>query len=320
MKEFIHKLPVPLAGLMLALAAEGNLVAVYGSSYKMIFGSLAGIILLLFIIKIVFNMPAILADFSNPVIASVAPTFSMAIIILAAYINPGLPRLAYGMWLAGIFIHGALLVYFTNRFIFHFNIRNVFPSYFIVYVGIVTVSVTAPAFNALTLGRGIFWFGFITYLALLPVVMYRVLAVKAIPEPVLPNIAIFAAPASLCLTGYLNSFPQKDMTLLWLLIILSLMMFFVVLLYMPKMLRLKFYPSYSAFTFPFVISAAAMKAADGFLFKTNQTVPALKDVAGFEEVFAGMIVIYVLLRYIRFLFFLLIPRDGTEVSKMKILS
>ncbi len=42
-------------------------------------------------------------------------------------------------------------------------------------------------------------------------------------------------------------------------------MFFAVILYMPKMLKIKVFPSYSGFTFPLVISAIAMQYANSFL-------------------------------------------------------
>jgi len=40
-------------------------------------------------------------------------------------------------------------------------LKKVFASYFIVYVGIVVASITAPVFGKQSLGEIIFWFGFI---------------------------------------------------------------------------------------------------------------------------------------------------------------
>ena len=199
-------------------------------------------------------------------------------------------------------IHGLLIIYFTKNYIFKFDIKKVFPSYFVVYVGIVVGSVTAPAFNALGIGQIIFWFGFISYLVLLPIVLYRVFKTKGIPEPAIPTITIFAAPASLCLAGYMSSFAVKNMFLVGFLTGLSLLMTFGVLLYMIKMLRLKFYPSYAAFTFPFVISAIAIKKTNGFLISAGKEIGLLKRLVLIEELIAVLIVIYVLIRYLNFLF------------------
>lgn len=302
MNNIIKKLPIPAAGLMLALAASGNLVMSYGSIYRNIFGIASTIILLLLIIKIIYNPHAVTEALKNPVVASVAPTFSMGIMILSTYIKQYLPSIAFGIWLIGLLIHFSLLFYFTKSFIFNFQIKKIFPSYFVVYVGFVVGSVTAPAYNSNNFGQLLFWLGFIFYLILLPIVIYRVLFVKNIPEPALPTIGIFAAPASLCLAGYMSSFQDKNMVIVGFLTILSLIMTLSVFLYMPTMLKLKFYPSYSAFTFPFVISAIALKKTNVFLQSSGYGVDFLKYIVKFEEAFAVLIVIYVLIKYIGFLF------------------
>ncbi|MCC5911926.1 MAG: TDT family transporter [Clostridiaceae bacterium] len=301
MNQVIKKTPVPMAGLMLGLAATGNLVLSYGSMYRNIFGALSSILLILLVIKIFKYPKGVIESFDNPVVASVAPTFSMGIMLLSTYIRPYLATLAYGTWIVGLLLHVVLIIYFTKKHLLTFKIKKVFPSYFVVYVGIVVASVTAPAYNLINLGQYIFWFGFIAYLALLPIVLYRVVKVKEIPEPAMPTMIILAAPASLCLAGYMNSFPEKNMAMVGFLLALSLAMLLVALLQMPKLLRLKFYPSYSAFTFPIVISAIAAKLTNGFFMKANIQMPILNYIVKLQEFMAVFIVIYVLIRYTEFL-------------------
>ncbi len=60
------------------------------------------------------------------------------------------------------------------------------------------------------------------------------------PEPSLPSIAILAAPGSLLLSGYINSFSDKNNVVLYLLFILSIVFYIIVLGYLPKLLRLPF--------------------------------------------------------------------------------
>ena len=302
MKKIIKNLPVPAAGLMLGLAAAGNLVASYGNIFKSMFGIVSALLLLLLLIKATFTTRAVMEDLKNPAIAGIAGTFPMGIMILSAYIQPFSPIIGYGMWMVGTVLQCVLIIYFTKKFIFNFDLQKVFPSYFVVYVGIAAASVAAPVFSATGTGKGLFWFGFIAYLILLPIITYRVLVIKSIPEPLLPTITIFAAPASLGLVGYLKLFQEVNMTIFWLLTFLSLIMLFAVLLYMPKMIRLKFYPSYSAFTFPLVISAIAIKDIDSFLTKMHIGVPGFGYLVHFEELLAVVFVIYVLIRYIGFMF------------------
>jgi len=280
----------------------GNLLSSYGMIFKTILGVISLLILILLLMKIAWNTKVVMEDLQNPAIAGIASTFPMGITLLSTYLHPHMPLIAYGICGIGILTHCILIIYYTKRFILNFTMQKVFPSYFVVYVGIAIFSVIAPIFNIAWLGQIFFWFGFITYLILLPIISYRVLAIKSIPESLLPTLTIFAAPASLCLTGYLNSFQEKNMVIVWFLTFLSITMLLGVLIYMPRMIKLKFFPSYSAFTFPFVISAIALKTIDAFLVKLHQEVPLFRYLVHIEEILATVFVIYVLVRYISFLF------------------
>lgn len=297
----LKKLPLPIAGLMLGLAATGNLLLSYGSVYRNIFGALSGIVLILLLAKLLAMPQAVKEGFGNPVVASVMPTFSMGLMLLSTYIKPYTASAAYYIWLLGIVLHCMLIVAFTMKYILKFNIKKVFPSYFIVYVGIISASVTAPTFDKAMLGQYIFWFGFISYLVLLPVALYRTFKVKEVPEPAVPTLTIYTAPASLCLAGYLNSFQSKSMLMVGFLAVLSLMMFVLVIINMPRLLKLQFYPSYSAFTFPFVITAIAMKGTNGYLTKAGIGIPFMGYWVNLLELWAVVMVLYVLIKYVLFL-------------------
>lgn len=83
-------------------------------------------------------------NLSNPVVASVFPALSMGIMLMATYIKPLVPSLAFIIWIIGLILHIVLILFFTKKHVLDFNIKKVFPSWFIVYVGIVVGSVTAP--------------------------------------------------------------------------------------------------------------------------------------------------------------------------------
>lgn len=294
----IKKIPLPIAGVMLALAATGNLIQTYSPELRLVFGAVSALIGILLVIKFVMYPKDLLEDLKNPVMASVAPTFSMACILLAAYIKPYISNAAIVLWFTGIILHCLLIISFTFRFILKFDIKKIFPSCFIVYVGLAVASITAPAFSMEALGQAIFWISFICYLILLAVISYRVIKVKGIPEPAQPLIIIFAAPASLCLAGYLTSFTEKNMIIVCLLAAISAIMYIFALTQFPRLLKLKFYPSFSAFTFPMVISAIAMKMMDGFLTKSGNNIAFLKYVVIAQTIIAVLAVLYVLFKYI----------------------
>lgn len=294
----IKKIPLPIAGLMLALAATGNLMQTFSQELRLVFGAISAIIGILLLAKFIMYPKLLIEDLKNPIMASVAPTFSMACMLLAVYIKPYLLSIGVIVWYAGFILHCFLIILFTLRFILKLDIKKVFPSYFIVYVGLAVASITASAFGIQLLGQIVFWFSFICYLVLLIVVSYRVIKVKDIPEPAQPLNIIFAAPASLCLAGYLSSFDAKNMIIVYFLIALSAFMYILALVQLPKLLKLKFYPSFSAFTFPMVISAIAIKMTDGFFTKIGNPQGFLKYIVMLQTIIAVILVLYVLLKYV----------------------
>lgn len=73
----------------------------------------------------------------------------------------------------------------------------------------------------------------------------------------------------------------------------------------------KFYPSFSAFTFPLVISAISIKLANGFLVNSGQALAILRYIVKFEELVAILMVLYVLIKYVQFLTVAVKPETAT---------
>ena len=67
-------------------------------------------------------------------------------------------------------------------------------------------------------------------------------------------------------------------------------------------LKLKFYPSYAAFTFPFVISAIATKQTMACLANMGQPMPVLQYAVLIETVIAVVLVVYTYIRFMGFIF------------------
>ncbi len=302
MNSLLKRIPLPITGLMLAIFALGNLIQSYGEVFRSIAGAIGLIIFIAVILKIAIHPSIIREELSNPIVFSVFPTFSMGMMLLATYLKPYNDGLGFGIWIIGVILHVILILIFSANHLLKFNIKKVFPSWFIVYVGIVVSSVTAPAFKMQSFGRVAFYFGLVSYIILMIIVIKRVFFVKDIPEPATPTLIIFAAPGSLCLAGYLNSFEQINMVLFLSMLVISQIIYFLVLFKLIKLARLKFYPSFSGFTFPLVISAISLKLSNGFLVNSDRAIPALKYLVKFEEIIALLIVIFVLIYYLKFIF------------------
>ncbi|QUO32896.1 TDT family transporter [Coprococcus sp. AF21-14LB] len=302
MKKIIQKVPVPLCGVMLGLAALGNLLQSYGEGIRYACGIIAALLLVLILLKLVLFPKMIKEDLQNPIMASVSATFPMALMLLSTYVKPWIGAIAKYIWLFAIALHLVLIIYFTIKFIVKLQMPKVFASYFIVYVGIVVAAVTAPAFEALSIGTAAFWFGFATLLLLLVLVTIRYIKFKQIPEPAQPLICIYAAPTSLCVAGYVQSVTPKSKGFLLTLLVLASILYVFALIKAIGYLKLKFYPSFAAFTFPFVISAIATKQTMACLANMKQPMPFLQYVVLIETIIAVIFVVYTFIRYMQFLF------------------
>ena len=308
----IKKLPLPISGVMLGFAALGNLLQSYSEAIRLICGIVSLILGLLLIFKAILYPSIFKEDMQNPIMAGVSATFPMAIMLLSTYIKPLIGQPAIFIWYFGILLHIILIAYFTIKFIFNFDIKKVFTPYFIVYVGLAVSSVSAPIFEKTTIGTLSFWFAFIMCMLLLIIVTYRYAKYKEIPTPAKPLFCIYAAPVSLCLAGYIQSVQIKSLLMVVFLAILSFIIYIMALLKLPEYLKMQFFPSYSAFTFPFVISAIAMKMTMAYLTKLGYTIVILKYIVLLQTIIAILLVIYTLYRFI---LFLLPERQNNSISQ-----
>lgn len=155
--RFLKKYPLPAAGLILSLFALGNLLLSYGKNFRLVCGGIGFLLLAVYALKLLFLNKSLKEEFENPVIASVFPTVTMALILAAGYVKPfSVPVVSLALWYAGLAGHGLLVLWFSTKFLRRFSIKKVFPSWYIVYVGIAVASVTAPAMGQLLAGKNCF--------------------------------------------------------------------------------------------------------------------------------------------------------------------
>ncbi len=304
MRDIIKKVPIPTAGVALGLAALGNLLQPYAEVAHIVCGALSLFLVAMIVAKVVLFPSMIRDDLQNSIFASVSATFFMTLMQLAGYLAPVAIVPAFGLWCAAIAGHFILMGWFTAHFIRRFKLAEVFPTYFICYVGIIVAAVTSPVFGMEAFGRGIFWFGLACFAVLLATVVARYLK-HEIPEPARPLFCIFAAPMGLSLVGYLAVTPNPDPLFVGVLMGLGQVMLVGVATQLPKFLALKFYPCYAAMTFPFVISAMALGKGMQALYAAGVTIPALPMVEALialETVFAAVMVTYVFVHYMKFFF------------------
>ena len=296
--NIIRNLPTPIAGLALGSVALGNLLQAYSPTLQLIFSILSLIIIVLLTIKFVLGFDKLKKEMENPVIATVLATYPMSIMLLASFSKKYIGLLSMPVWIIGIFLDFCVVFYAIYNFIIkERHISNIYPTWFITFVGPAVVTVTAINYNLETLGLIYFYFSYINYLVLLPFVLYRVYKYKHYKDGDYPTITVFSAPGGLLLASYMIGVTQKSNYILTVLVPLTILLFLFVLIQLPYLLKRKFYPSFSAFTFPLVICAIAFQKT-GIYYQLAEF-SILNILIHLSELLAIIIVIYVWYGFIK---------------------
>ena len=117
-----------------------------------------------------------------------------------------------------------------------------------------------------------------------------------------PLICIYAAPTSLCIAGYVQSVMPKSYGFLMGMFVVATVIYIFALVKAIGYLKMPFFPSYAAFTFPFVISAIASKQMMACAMNMGHPMPFLKYVVLIETIIAVVLVVYTYIRFMGFIF------------------
>ena len=300
----LTRLPTPLAGLALAIAALGwcweNALPL--QHYAKWSGALVAACLLLSLgIKFV-RFPRLLRDdLAHPVVGSVVPTFAMGWMLVSSSVGEWQPVLGQAIWLGAITLHLVFLGCFIHYRAKKFALHHMLPSWFVPPVGIIVADVAFPGGALQPLADALLHLGLVCYAILLPIMIYRLVFERDIPDPAKPTLAVLAAPASLCLAGYLTVTQEPSALMVALLASIALLMTAIIYVAFFSLLRLPFNPGYAAFTFPMVIGATALYKLATQLSRWQldaSSIQLVRHLALGELVIATGVVGYVALRYL----------------------
>ena len=296
MKVFFKKIPLALSSLVLALFSLSNQISQYALFSQGIWLiGVFGFFLVLGRLIIVYRQTQ--EDLHNPVIASAFPSFFMAAFLFTSRLPLAQSDLSIA-WIGLLGLYIAYIVFFSLRFLRPLALEQVYPSWFVVYVGPAISLVTVPdgipnSIKGLILGLT----GLAT-LALFPLVLWRMKQI-AIPHLYQPILAILAAPLALLITSSIKSNQRPATIILLALLLFSQAFFFYALNLFVKLVRKGFMPLFAAFSFPLVNSVNAFKAATTSL-KLVNLITHLIYLAELLPVLA--IMIYLLYHFIKLLY------------------
>ena len=297
--DIIKNLPLAITGLILAILSLGKVFA----DFRGIFFIIGSILIFLVLLKLVLHFDTFINELNTLITLSTVGTFSMALMLFSTYLKPLLlpfsQKIAFVIWILGIIIHLSILIIFTKKFVIdNFDIENVFATWWIVYIGITMASITAPAYNLQEYGFIFFGVGFILMIPTLVLVSYRYLMFTAIDDQFKPFICIYTALFSILIVGYVNALTINE-NFLSVIYMFACIFYIFAIFHAIRLLimeRLEFMPSFSAFTFPFVISGIATGEAYKYF-----GFSALNYLFYIQAIIALVLVIYVSYKYFVFL-------------------
>lgn len=294
----MQKIPFSLCSLMLAAASLGNLLKNSSLILYWLLGFLSMALGILWLFRNILCFESFRQEMQAPSSASICGTFSMGLMLLSGYAQPFLKNKALWFWLAGLLAHLVLLLWFTFRFMMPPRLSQVYASYFIVYVGIAAASICAPAFHLSRAGLFLCFFAIAAFFPLMTLISFRYGKKREPDDSRKPLFAVYAAPASLCLTGYLSCSPAPNTGFVFFLLGLSLCSYIIVLYRLPAYIRLPWTPAFAALPFPCIISAIAVKKALAFLGGASLPIKILSVFSSIQEWIACCLFFSILILFV----------------------
>ena len=294
----MKKIPLLLAGLILGIFGLSNLLLSYHPFLQTSLAVLASFLWILYTWSLFYHLKTYWQEIQATTLFTSCAPYPMSTMLLAAYLHQlGWNKLALIIWCYGGVLDLAMVLYCSLYLIPRQDRLEVTPSWTVLYVGIAMIGLTNQVSGATLLGWFSIALGLILTLLLTPFILR---GLPRLPSPLRPQVAILCAPFSLLLAASIRmAGPHLPQTSLYALMLASQLFYFLALAKIPHALKNGFYPSYSALTFPLVISATSWKMSLPLAGLNYHLLTQI--LLKFEETLAVLIVTFVSLHYFFYL-------------------
>lgn len=212
-----------------------------------------------YLLKIVLFREQARREFSHPIRINFFAAFSIALLLLSALWHET-SLVSRGLFWLGAGVH-TFLTFYTVSFWFNnnFEITHSNPAWFIPIVGNLIIPVAGSGVSGAILGY-YFAVGIFFWIVLFTVIFYRIIFHNQLPQKFMPTLFIFIAPPAVGFLAYLRLGGEFDLMAQ---ILLNLALFFAFLLgFMYRnFVKLQFFISWWAFTFPLTAITMALFVA-----------------------------------------------------------
>lgn len=265
------------------------------SNYLLFFSVLIiGLVVTTYLIKIIKYPEEIKKEFNHPIKMNFYPiTAKLFLISSIIYLGSNLTLSRY-LWWAGVIIQFIFTIIIMSAWIRHekFEIHHVNPSWFIPVVGSIIIPIAGATHFSAELSWFFFSIGFFWWLILTVIVMNRVIFHHPLPEKMVPTFFILFAPpvigfiALTKLSGF-NPFGN-------LLYYFGAFMFILIMFQFKMFVKLKFYLSWWAYSFP--LDALAIGT---FLMYHETGLPFFKTASWIIFIFLNVIIVLLLIKTVK---------------------
>lgn len=317
MRERLNRLetmPIGITGACLAFITLSNSWLLNGFTFVKPVAVFAAVcMLILTAMRAVLFPKTMWAEMKHPVTGTFYPTIGMATWLVANYFYPYAPRLCSLLWLAAAVWHYLIVVVYTVCRLRERKIKNIMPTCFIVYTGMITGCIASkgmagPLIPAIA--EFMLYFGFWFYTILLPLDLWIVFKSNNLNDSNLPTVGIICSPAPLGVVGMLTIQESPNLLMLGWLTVTGLLLLPVVYFYIYKLFQKGFRPMYAGFTFPLAIATLAAYKLSAFLPTLGyETLGRIFGLLGDVEIFiASYVVFYVLFHFLRMFVRAILPQ------------
>ncbi|QDF29123.1 SLAC1 anion channel family protein [Halarcobacter anaerophilus] len=209
------------------------------------------VVILFFYIKKIFTYKEeVKKEFTHPIRVNFFAAISISMLLLAIFFRHSIPLLANGLFIAGALLH-FFFTFYTIRFWINNNLemQHSNPAWFIPIVGNILVPIAGKGFASETILYFYFSIGIFFWIVLFAIILNRIIFHKQFAPKFMPTLFILIAPPAIGFVAYISMTSTLDF---FAHILYSLALFFTILVFVmyKNYIKIKFFISWWAFTFP----------------------------------------------------------------------
>ena len=199
-------------------------------------------------------------EFNHPVRMNFFPAISISLLLLSIAYLPMAPKISLLLWGGGTLLHFVLLLRTLRVWLFRgLPLETFNPAWFIPVVGTLIVPIAGVFHAPVEISWFFFSIGLVFWIALLGITLSRIIFHGGLPPKLLPTLFILIAPPAVAFLSYHELQGTLD-TLARVLYFNALFTAILVLSFADRFLRLPFFLSHWAYTFPIAaISLASFR-------------------------------------------------------------